>query len=273
MVIPRRNPGPTTLRMLSHHSRIDWHDHDEHQLLYLHAGVLTVTTPRGIVVLPQGHAAWLPAHLPHTHYAHGTTEFRSVLFPATTDQPLDLTQATVLATSGLLREAVLALSTPSPSPTTSPPPSTGPSTGRSADRTELLRQLVLNELQPIDTPMLRLPEPHDDRLRSLAKIFADHPAESASLAELAARIGSSERTLSRLLHSELGMTFPQWRDRLRIVEAAINLGQGHTIAAIAARAGYSSSSALITAFRHAFGTTPGALQNARSSHEPTSTNQ
>src|SRR5882757_4898923 len=267
MVIPRRAPGPTTHRMLSHHSRIDWHDHDDHQLLYLHTGVLSVTTPRGVVVLPQGHAAWLPAGLPHTHCAHGSTEFRSVLFPATTDQPLDLAQVTVLATSGLLREAVLALSSPNPSTTATPAQSTGLSTRRSAARTQRLRQLVLDELQPAHTAVLSLPEPYDDRLRSLAKIFADDPAESASLPELAARLGTSERTFSRLLRSELGMTFPQWRDRLRIIEAAINLGQGHTIAAIAARVGYSSSSALITAFRHAFGITPGAVQNARPNHE------
>ena len=247
MSVSRREPGPTTRRVLGHHTRIGWHDHAGHQLIYLRRGVLSVRTDDGVIVLPAGSAVWLPAEAPHAHLAHGAAEFRSVMFPAGIN-PLGLTRVTAIAATALLGEAMLALTD-----TSSPRPPAA------KDR---LREVIVDEMAVADTPRLRVPEPRDPRLRALAAIFARDPGETRPLRALAAEIASSERTLSRLLRDELGLSFPQWRDRLRLFEATIALTQGRTVAATAAGLGYSSSSVLIHSFRVTFGMTPGAVRAA-----------
>ena len=47
--------------------------------------------------------------------------------------------------------------------------------------------------------------------------------------ELGRVVGASERTLSRLCRSELGMTFPQWRTQLRLHAALIRLAEGESV--------------------------------------------
>ncbi len=59
-----------------------------------------------------------------------------------------------------------------------------------------------------------------------------------------------------------------WRNRLRILTAMRDLGDGHTISAIARRLGYSSPSAFVTMFRRETGTTPTAYFRDRAVVDP-----
>jgi AraC-like DNA-binding protein len=54
------------------------------------------------------------------------------------------------------------------------------------------------------------------------------------------------------------MSFPQWRARLGLQAAVIDLSTGTPVGVVAHRYGYSTPSAFIAAFRRAFGSTPGA---------------
>ncbi|MBV9845015.1 MAG: helix-turn-helix transcriptional regulator [Kutzneria sp.] len=164
---------------------------------------------------------------------------------ATGTNPLRSRLPAVVAVSPLLREVLLALTTPEPP------------TARKATH---LRNVVLDELTPTPQPPLQLPEPRDDRLRAVAYLLHDNPADRRPLAELGRAVGASARTLSRLLRTELGMSFPQWRERLRLLHTVGDLVTDQPVATIAHRYGYSSPSAFIAAFRRAFGTTPGAYQ-------------
>lgn len=71
-------------------------------------------------------------------------------------------------------------------------------------------------------------------------------------------MGAGERTLSRLFRRELGMTFPQWRTRLRLYHALRMPADDVPVTTVAHRCGWSSASAFIDVFRRAFGCTPGA---------------
>ncbi len=85
----------------------------------------------------------------------------------------------------------------------------------------------------------------------------DDPADGRTLAQLAARAGTSDRTLARLCRAELGMTFPQWRTQLRLQRALLLLADGVSVTAVAHRCGWASASAFIDVFRRALGYTPG----------------
>ncbi|WP_315984086.1 helix-turn-helix domain-containing protein [Aliamphritea spongicola] len=69
-------------------------------------------------------------------------------------------------------------------------------------------------------------------------------------------MGCSERTLARRFHKETGMTFGQWRQQARLLEALSRIASGQPIASIAQDLGYSSQSAFISMFRKALGKTP-----------------
>ena len=92
----------------------------------------------------------------------------------------------------------------------------------------------------------------------MCDLLRDDPAGGRSLAGLGRQVGASERTLSRLFRSDLGMSFLQWRTQLRLYRALHLLGDDEPVTSVAHRCGWSSASAFIEAFRRAFGETPGA---------------
>jgi AraC-like DNA-binding protein len=242
MLVNRHPLSGPTRRLLDHREHIDWHDHAEHQLVYPSRGVLHVRTDRGSWVVPPRRAVWLPAGVPHSHRAHGRTRMLTLAFAAPVN-PLGVIEPTVLGVSALLHEVIVAL--------------TGDAELSDDDRADLYR-IALRRLTP--TPALRhfLPTPADPRLRDVAAVLADDPADPRTLHELGRAVGASERTLSRLFRRDTGLTFPQWRAQLRLQHSMILLAAGHSVTATATASGYGNLSAYITAFRDAFGVTPAA---------------
>ncbi|GAA0246061.1 hypothetical protein GCM10009539_34280 [Cryptosporangium japonicum] len=83
------------------------------------------------------------------------------------------------------------------------------------------------------------------------------PGDTSSLPELGRRVGASPRTLSRLFHDELGLTFPEWRTQVRIYHALVLLAEGHDTTRVARRCGWANPSSFIEAFAGLIGVTPG----------------
>ena len=74
----------------------------------------------------------------------------------------------------------------------------------------------------------------------------------------------SERTLARQFVRELGMSFGEWRQRLRYLAAIEALETSHSVQEIAFDLGYSSGSAFIAMFARQAGCTP---EQYRRSHQ------
>ncbi|MEY9877282.1 AraC-like DNA-binding protein [Streptacidiphilus sp. MAP12-33] len=233
-------PGPT-LQWLASHERIEWHHHDRHQLIHPGSGLLQVETRAGSWVVPPQRAVWIPALTDHAHLARTPTRMRSISFPASVD-PVGGAQPAVLVVTPLLHELVAALAEPGP--------------GYTDAQRATLQQAAADQLARAERLSLHLPAPVDDRLRAVAALLHRDPADPRSLGELGAAVGASERTLSRLFRAETGLTFPQWRTRLRLHHALDRLAAGRSVTATAAACGYATPSAFIEAFRATFGTTP-----------------
>jgi len=242
---PLRLPlGGPTLEHLRHRERIDWHDHAEQQLVYPSSGLLIVSTSGGSWVVHPQRAVWLPAAVAHAHQAYGATQLRTVAFPVQVN-PLGLTQPTVLSVSGLLRELIIAITDePEPDP------------GEQDD----LKRVALRQLSPAPALQFHLPQPADERLRDVVAILAEDPGSDRHLADLGRVVGAGERTLSRLFRAETGMTFPQWRARLRLHHSLTLLASGLSVTATAITCGYSTPSAFTAAFHATFGITPGTYR-------------
>jgi AraC-like DNA-binding protein len=218
--------------------------------VYAARGVLSIHTESGTWIVPANRVAWIPAGFTHHHSAHGQTEMRIEFLPPSLARLVPGHPA-VFTASGLVREVLLTL--------------TGPrNEDRDHDRAARarLRRVLVDELREAQEQPLQLPEPRDDRLQAVARRLYDDPADATPLAELGRAIGASARTLSRLFHDELGMTFYEWRTQLRIHHALVLLADGHDTTRVAHACGWANPSSFIAAFTGIVGTTPGRYRSA-----------
>jgi AraC-like DNA-binding protein len=92
-------------------------------------------------------------------------------------------------------------------------------------------------------------------------LMAD-PQRDTKLSDWAKQVGASERTLSRLFTKEFGMTFPLWRQHLRLVSSLNLLGTTLSVQEIAFNVGYNADSSFIYAFKKRFKKTPQQYRNS-----------
>jgi AraC-like DNA-binding protein len=239
---------PAGKALFAHGEGVEAHRHRQGQLIYASAGVLVITAAGGTWVAPTNRIAWTPPGIEHYHRAYGETEMRLLQVSGEVGDLLP-PRPTVFAVTPLLREALLALTDDRQLPLA---------------RRARLRDVVVDELIDLAEQSLvctlYLPEPTDDRLRAATDRLHADPAAPATLADLGRAVGASERTLSRLFHTELGMGFHQWRTLLRIQRALIHLTQGRPVTDIAIALGWANPTSFIEAFTAIVGQTPGRYQ-------------
>lgn len=222
------------------------HSHPWCQLSYAISGVLGVRTPAGDHVAPPRYAVWIPPGITHQVVNRRRTEMRSLYLEPNVAGALPA-HCVVLEITPLVRELIrkvsgLAVEYDSDGPA-----------GR-------LVSVLLDELAGLPQAGFVLPLPKDRRLLTVAGALQENPGDSRTLAAWAALAGASERTLARLFQSDTGMSFGDWRQRLRLLLSLDALEAGDNITSIALAHGYESPSAFIAAFRATFGSTPGKLR-------------
>ena len=111
------------------------------------------------------------------------------------------------------------------------------------DRIRRFCQVILDELAAAPVEKLHLPMPSDGGLRRIADEMTADPSDRATVHEWAKRIGVSERTLSRLVLQETGMSFGRWRQQLHIILALQWLSQGASVQSVATDLGYEAQAA------------------------------
>jgi AraC-like DNA-binding protein len=222
--------------------------------VYAAHGVLSVHTERGTSIVPANRVAWTPAGFTHQHRAHGHTDMRILFLPASLAR-LAPDHPAVFTVSDLAREILLTL--------TGPRNYDGAARDWAPAARTRLRRVLVDELHEARERHLQLPEPRDDRLRAVAQLLYEQPGDNTPLADLGRATGASARTLSRLFHDELGMTFYQWRTQLRVFHALVLLADGHDTTHVAHACGWSNPSGFIAAFTGIIGTTPGRYRRRR----------
>jgi AraC-like DNA-binding protein len=218
----------------------DWHTHDDHQLAWAAAGVLTVLAAGATWVLPPTRALWIPAGLPHETGASGQATMRSVYVPPGVS-PVHWTEPTVVAASPLLAEIIGYLEGDL-------------TTGQRAHAQALLSDL----LAPVPVTTFDVRFPADPLAGAVAKALRDHPADPRTLADWGREVAASERTLARAFVAETGLPFGRWRTLLRLQAALPLLAAGDPVGRVAHHVGYETPSAFTAAFRRETGSTPAA---------------
>jgi AraC-like DNA-binding protein len=119
-----------------------------------------------------------------------------------------------------------------------------------------LMQVILDELQTLVPEPLHLPLAKERRVRKIMDSLIENPGDNRCLEDWAGVVGASSRTLSRYFKKETGLSFGQWRTRLRLVEGVERLQQGESVTVVALELGYANSSAFIAMFQRELGVAP-----------------
>lgn len=239
--VPR--PIVAMAKAFPHGHLIPFHQHSRSQLLYASSGVMTVKTDIGIWVVPPLRAVWIPALTGHQIKVSGQLSMRTLYIDATYFQgPPE--GCCVIAVTPLLKELIrYAVGI------TRYYPLMGPE--------ERLLTVILDQIQSMRITPLKLPIPEDAGLRKIHQQLASSPGDSRTLEDWGKMVGATGRTLARRFRKETGLSFGQWRQQIRILEALRRLAMKEPVTTVSMDLGYDSTSAFITMFKKALGKTPG----------------
>jgi AraC-like DNA-binding protein len=220
------------------------HSHPWGQVTMALEGVLRITANNSSWVLPPMRAIWIAPNVEHAVTILEKTRLRPLCIHAAR-APFTGRDCKVLEVSNLLRQLIMALEQLDP--------------GQEPAREALLAELILDELKRSDTRPIRVPLPSDKRLKTLCDSLIDKPGLNQTLEHWAQQVGASERTLARLFERELGMSFGQWRQQVRLAHAAPLIARGVPLSQVAEELGYASQSAFSAMFKKTFGSSPSAF--------------
>jgi AraC-like DNA-binding protein len=228
---------------------VELHQHPWPQLTFSTRGVIRLSTQDGSYIVPPSRALWVPANMPHSITLIEDAELRTVYLHAWIAPTWD--KCEVLEISPLLRALMLALDTT--------PDGLPPADPHAPQRERMIAPLLVDEVERATQIRIDVPLPTDKRLRQLCEALLRNPADRATLAERAATIGASERTVARLFRDQLGMS---WQQAV-MAHALPLLARGMAVSQVAAASGYATDSAFCAMFKAATGRSPTSFQHRK----------
>ncbi|WP_434778696.1 AraC family transcriptional regulator [Neisseria sp. Ec49-e6-T10] len=218
------------------------HAHNWGQIICVKSGVFVLSIDGQRFVAPSGFALWIPPEVEHASHNDKPTWFRSININAHFCQGmpklpclLGLSMITYAIIESFFKRNIMVPST---------------------EQDQRLCQVLIDQLQAEPLQHNYLPSSADKYLSPILSALEENPTDNTTLAQWAKKVYTTERTLARRCQKELGMSFREWRQRLRFVHSVFLLEQGKTVQNIAFDLGYSSTSAFITMFRQIAGVTP-----------------
>lgn len=240
--VPRRIVMRTTICNSGQY--VPMHSHTRGQLLFLTEGLVEARAlDAGTWIVPPQRALWLPSLVEHQIRVIHTVEMRNVYISAEAAQHLPK-HCQVMNLSSLLRELIISLS----------------KMEQLYDEQGADGRLVdvfLDQLHASKEAPLHLPMPNSKPLLRIASTIIEHPEQHYNMQYWEQQLGISSRTLARRFNAETNMTYSQWRQQAKLLNALQRLAQGEAVVNIAQELGYQSQSAFISMFKKALGKTPG----------------
>lgn len=256
--VPPLKALPTSVTVRSErlpaHSVFPWHSHAWNQLVHAVSGPLVVAVKgQQFVIMPE-QAVWIPKGVLHSVRSFFGAEFRSLYL---VDNPtIGMPDATVvLDVSDLLRALINEAANLD-------------ALGEDSAYTNDVFMLILAHLKRLPRRPYFLQWPANRKLQAICEALYKNPSDTRGIAEWATKLGASDRTLSRQFEREMGVSFRDWRYRLRAFKALELLATGMSITAASIEIGYASTSAFTYMFRKEFGCSPTTYRDRKDSIRP-----
>jgi len=220
----------------------EWHRHPWGQINRISLGILELSLPERTLAAPAEYLVWIPAGVPHAAHIRQALDYVSVYvaddwarqLPAT---PCLIPQPPLLRAllDDFCQRGIAGI-------------------GDAWD--EAQARLLLQRMVQAGSVDNYLPDSADRLLRPILATVRSQPGDGTTLQQWAQRVHGTERTLARRFRQELGMSFVEWRTRVRLLQALSWLKQGRTVGDIALDLGYATPSAFIAMFSKQTGITP-----------------
>lgn len=237
-------PNPLYLRysQIQGGNALAEHSHPWGQLSHISLGIMEVEVTGRRLIAPPEFLVWVPANEPHSAYNDRTLHYTSIYVSEalsanlpTASCLLQLTPLLKALLDDFVARRVSHMSTPSD---------------------VLQAELLIDRLAVADSQHNYLPWSSDRLLGTLLASLQAAPDDNRTLEQWAEQLHTTSRTLARRCHRDLGMSFGQWRTRLRMVQALSWLRGPMPIQEMAWRLGYGSTSAFIAMFQREQGCSP-----------------
>jgi len=221
---------------------IPWHSHPRYQLIFAVRGVMLIDTREATWLVPPQRAVWMPPKTAHRVRTSTAVGMRTLYIRPAAVKRMPKT-CEVFEVTPLLRELILrATELPMEYDERGP-------AGR-------VMRLLLDELASLPRLPYNLPMPKTAPLAAICARLVETPNEAATLEDLAARHGTTARTLARHFRRQTGMSFAEWRRRARLLRALGWIAESRPIVEVALELGYESPSAFSAMFRRELGVPP-----------------
>ncbi|MED7789559.1 helix-turn-helix transcriptional regulator [Francisella sp. 19X1-34] len=218
------------------------HYHEQAQLMYCSKGIIEAQVSEKIFLVPPTNAIWIPGNVPHGSLSKNPVNFRSIYFCTKKFANLPK-KVQVISISPLLRELILEVCN-------------FKGEDLSLEQNNIIAVIIdqLHSAKPQDY-ILEIPD--INIIKSIYKYVIENLSEALLIEQVAKHFAMSSKTLTRLFQKHVGMTFEQWKQQVKILEAISLLSQEVTTTTQVAQAlGYSSDSAFIHRFKKVTGKTP-----------------
>ncbi len=222
--------------------RVAWHSHPRGQVVYAVEGVLRVVSRSGAWIVPPRQMVWVPPAMEHEVIAADSVTLHALFVESARAADLPA-ECRVMNVPPLLHQLILKAA------------ELGHDYAAEGPARRLM-EVIIDQLLELEPAALHLPMAQDKRLQRVINGLMQAPADGRGLEQWAEVAGASARTLARLFVRETGLTFSEWRKRLRLLEAIDRLGRGQRITRVALELGYDSASAFIAMFRRTLGAPP-----------------
>ncbi len=218
------------------------HSHQRAQLLFARSGVMSVVTEHSTYAVPPQRALWMPSGISHEVSCRSDVSLRTLYVDPAAVEPQQTT-CRLIEVSEFMQSLIIEV--------------VNFDTGSAlSERDSLITQLLLKEIWSMPHAPYHVRMPSDERLWRACQIITNNPADSSSLDDLAEIACISRRSFTRLFRQETGVSFAEWRQQMRLMEALSLMGAGRSITMTAYDVGYNSPSAFTAAFHRTFGLSP-----------------
>lgn len=218
------------------------HRHRKGQLVVALQGAVMCRTEKGIWMVPPRCGMWIPGGIAHSNGI--TSNGRMCFLFVDADISGLPEECSTLSLSTMLIEMILHFA------------QLVKTEYDSVSYEYQLAMVMVEELRRMKIEKLHVNFMGNTKLKRIADALMHDPADRRTMAEWAAYVAMSERTLARLFVKETAMTFGKWKQQLHMLIAIERLASGQSVQHISDALGYESVSAFITMFKKVLGQSP-----------------
>lgn len=218
------------------------HAHPRAQLISCNTGIMEVVTKNNIWIVNSLQSAWIDSNEEHQVYFPNNVKVITAFIDESklSDLPKGSFAFDTSIFLNSLLERLISFSNPN---------IFSPQQNR-------VIEVFLDELATLKPSKTFLPTSHDKRIKVVMDTLMNDLSSKHTIDYYANKSSVSPRTLSRLFNKELGMSFGDWKIRLKLMEAVKQLGEKKSVKEIAFDLGYENVSSFIATFKKHFGKTP-----------------